>query len=47
MVGQLNAVFLGNFTLTNLNGFIAELDHFSAIQADQVIVVVLLSQFEH
>ncbi|SUB17881.1 Uncharacterised protein [Pantoea agglomerans] len=46
MVGQLDAMAGRDFTLTRFNRFVAELDNLAAIQADQVIVVMLLRQFE-
>ena len=39
-------MFSRNFTLARLDGIIAELDHFAAVKADEVIVMMLLSQFE-
>ena len=40
-------MFCGNFTLTRFNRIIAELDNFAAVEADQVIMVMLLGQFEY
>ena len=47
VVGQTNAMTCGNFALTQFDGIITEFDHFAAIQANKVIVVVLLGQFEN
>ncbi|CCJ91591.1 hypothetical protein BN132_3519 [Cronobacter turicensis 564] len=47
VVGQTDAVTRGDFTLTSFNGVIAELDHFAAIEANQVIVMMLLRQLEN
>jgi len=47
VVGELDAVLFGDITLTHFDRLIAEFDHFAAIQANQVIVVMLLGQFEH
>ena len=47
VVGQFDAVTRGDFTLAGFNGFIAKLNDFAAVQADQMIVVMLLSQFEN
>ena len=37
----------GDFTLTRFDGIIAEFNDLAAIEADQVIVVMLLGQFEY
>ena len=39
-------MFSRNLTLARLDGIIAELDHFAAVEADEVVVMMLLSQFE-
>ena len=39
-------MFSRNLTLAGFDGIIAELDHFAAVKADEVIVMMLLSQFE-
>lgn len=41
------AVFLGDFFLAFFNVGVAEFFHFPALQADQVVVVVALVEFEH
>jgi len=47
VVAEFNTVACRNLTLTRFDRFIAELDHFAAVEANQVIVVMLLGQFEH
>ena len=47
VVGQADTVTVGNFTLTRFDGVIAEFDHFATIEANQVIVMMLLRQFEN
>jgi hypothetical protein len=47
VVRQADTVTCGDFTLARFNGIIAEFNDLAAIQADQVIVVMLLSQFEY
>jgi hypothetical protein len=37
----------GDFTLARFDGIIAEFDHFAAVEANQVIVMMLLRQFEN
>ena len=39
-------MFSRNLTLARFDGIIAELDHFAAVEANEVIVMMLLSQFE-
>ena len=38
---------VGDFTLTRFDRLIAEFDHFATIEANKVIVMVLLGQFEN
>ena len=40
-------MFCGNFTLTRFDGIITKLDYLAAVEADQVIVVMLLCQFKY
>lgn len=47
VVGQADTVTVGNFTLTRFDRVIAEFDHFATIEANQVIVMMLLRQFEN
>ena len=47
VVGQADAVTGRDFTLARFDRVITEFDHFAAVEADQVIVVMLLSQFEN
>lgn len=47
VVGQADAVARGDFTLTRFNRIITEFDHFAAIEANQVIVMMLLRQLEN
>ena len=47
VVGEANTVSGGNLTLARFDGIIAKLDHFAAVQANQVIVMVLLRQFKN
>ena len=39
-------MFSGNLTLARFDRVIAEFDHFATVEANQVIVMMLLSQFE-
>ena len=47
VVGQTDAVTRGDFTLTRFDGIITKFDNLAAVEADQVIVVMLLGQFEN
>eukprot|EP01083_Nonionella_stella_P125742 380333_1 len=47
VVSQANAMFCGNFTLTRFDGIITKFDNLAAVEADQVIVVMLLCQFKY
>ena len=47
VVSQANAMFCGDFTLTRFDGIITKFDNLTAVEADQVIVVMLLGQFEN
>ena len=40
-------MFCGNFTLTRFDGIITKFDYLAAVEADQVIVVMLLCQFKY
>ncbi len=40
-------MFCGNFTLTRFDGIITKFDNLAAVEADQVIVVMLLCQFKY
>ncbi len=42
VVSQANAMFCGDFTLTRFDGIITKFDNLTAVEADQVIVVMLL-----
>ncbi len=42
VVSQANAMFCGNFTLTRFDGIITKFDNLAAVEANQVIVVMLL-----
>ena len=46
VVGQTDAVTRGDFTLARFDGVIAKFNDLAAVEADQVIVVLLLGQFE-
>ncbi|STV78045.1 Uncharacterised protein [Klebsiella michiganensis] len=46
VVSQANTVPCGNFTLARFDGIIAKFDHFAAVEANQVIVMMLLRQFK-
>lgn len=47
VVGQTNTVPCGNFTLARFDGIITKFDHFAAVEANQVIVMMLLRQFKN
>ena len=47
VVSQANAMFCGNFTLTRFDGIITKFDNLAAVEANQVIVVMLLCQFKY
>jgi hypothetical protein len=47
MVGQADTMTSSDFTLTCFDGIIAKFNDLATIQADQVIVVLLLGQFEY
>ena len=47
VVSKTNAMAGGDFTLARFDGIIAEFNHFTAVKADKVIVMMLLSQFEN
>ena len=40
-------MFCGNFTLTRFDGIITKFDNLAAVEANQVIVVMLLCQFKY
>lgn len=46
VIGQLDTMLFSNFTLKRFNGFITKFDHFAAIQANQMIVMMLLRQLK-
>jgi len=46
-MGQLHAVFGGNLVLTLFDHVIMKLDDPATVEADQVVVVILMSQLEH
>ena len=47
MVGQADTMTSSDFTLKCFDGIIAKFNDLATIQADQVIVVLLLGQFEY
>jgi len=47
VVGQTDAMSGGNFTLTCFDGVIAEFNHLATVEANQVIVMMLLRQFKN
>ena len=47
VVSQANAMFCGDFTLTRFDGIITKFDNLTAVEADQMIVVMLLCQFKY
>ena len=46
-MGQLHAVFGGNLVLALFDHVIMKLDDPATVEADQVVVVILMSQLEH
>lgn len=47
VVGQADVVRLGDVALTLLDHLVGELDHLAAVQADQMVVMLLSRQLEH
>ena len=47
VVGETDIEFLGDLALTLFDHFVGELDHLAAVEADQVVVVLLGGQLEY
>ncbi len=47
MVGETDIEFLGDLALTLFDHFVGELDHLAAVEANQVVVVLLSGQLEY
>ena len=47
VVGEADTVTRGDFTLARFDGIIAKFNDLATVEADQVIVVLLLGQFEY